>query len=62
MTEFVVVLVEPKIGGNVGAVARSMANFGLRDLTLVNAPELGDEAYRRAKHGGPVLRAAHHVP
>ncbi len=55
------VLVEPKIEGNVGAVARSMANFGLRDLVLVNAPVIGDEAFRRAKHGRPILEAAKRV-
>ncbi|MBI5017100.1 MAG: RNA methyltransferase [Deltaproteobacteria bacterium] len=39
-----VVLVEPMYGGNVGSVARVMANFGLGELVLVNpAPGvLGD--------------------
>lgn len=31
-----IVLVEPLYGGNLGSVARVMANFGLRDLVLVN--------------------------
>ena len=30
-----VVLVEPQLGENIGAVARAMANFGLSDLRLV---------------------------
>ena len=34
--EFNVILVEPKYAGNVGAVARSMMNFGLSNLILVN--------------------------
>ena len=34
------VLVEPQLGGNIGAAARAMANFGLRDLRLV-APRDG---------------------
>ncbi len=55
MPEFRIVLVEPKIEGNVGAVARVMANFGLRDLILVNPCSVGDEAYRRAKHGRSIL-------
>ena len=36
----VIVLVEPQLGGNIGAAARAMANFGLRDLRLV-APRDG---------------------
>jgi tRNA (cytidine32/uridine32-2'-O)-methyltransferase len=35
-----VVLVEPSEPGNVGTVARSMKNFGLSDLRLVDPPEL----------------------
>ncbi len=58
MPRISVVLMEPKIEGNVGAVARSMANFGLRDLVLVNPCPIGDEAYKRAKHGVPILKAA----
>ena len=33
-----IVLVEPREGGNVGAVARVMMNFGLDDLVLVGQP------------------------
>lgn len=53
-----VILVEPKSEGNVGAVARSMRNFGARDLVLVNPCHLGDEAYKRAMHGIEILQAA----
>ena len=35
-----IVLVEPQLGENIGAAARAMANFGLRDLRLV-APRDG---------------------
>jgi tRNA/rRNA methyltransferase len=31
-----IILVEPRGALNVGMVARSMANFGLKDLVLVN--------------------------
>ncbi|MDO5852772.1 MAG: RNA methyltransferase [Thermoplasmata archaeon] len=56
MADFRIVLVGPKFPGNVGAIARSMANFGLRDLVLVNPScELDDDAYRRAKHGSFIL-------
>ncbi len=56
MADYRIVLVGPKFPGNVGAVARSMANFGLRDLVLVNPScELNDDAYCRAKHGSFLL-------
>jgi TrmH family RNA methyltransferase len=35
-----VVLLEPSEPGNVGTVARSMKNFGLSDLQLIDPPEL----------------------
>ncbi len=50
-----IVIVGPKFEGNVGAIARSMANFGLDDLVLVNPCPIGDDAYRRAKHGSDIL-------
>jgi len=42
----VVILDRPQLGENIGAVARSMANFGLLDLRLVNP-----------RHGWPQERA-----
>jgi len=42
----VVILDAPQLGENIGAVARSMANFGLSDLRLVNP-----------RHGWPQERA-----
>ena len=58
MPLFRVVLVNPKIEGNVGAVARVMGNFGLRDLWLVDPCEIGEEAYKRAKHADYILEGA----
>lgn len=58
MDRFTVVLVEPQVEGNVGAVARAMGNFGLSRLVLVNPCRLGDDAYRRAKHARGILEAA----
>lgn len=52
------VLVEPENEGNVGAVARSMGNFDLEDLYLVNPCPIGDEAFKRAKHAGHILERA----
>ena len=44
-----VILVEPQLGENIGTAARAMANFGLRDLRIVN-PRDGwpNESARRA--------------
>ena len=58
MTNVRIVLVGPKFEGNIGAVCRSMANFGLDDLVLVNPCPIGDDAYRRAKHGSHLLDSA----
>lgn len=58
MPDFEVVLVEPKIEGNIGAVARSMRNFGMDRLVLVNPCDIGEEAVRRAKWGKDVLDSA----
>lgn len=52
------ILVAPKNEGNVGAVARSMANFGFKDLIMVSPCEISDEAFKRAKHAGDILRNA----
>ena len=38
MTEFTVILVEPKYDGNIGSVARVMKNFGCRNLPTTNEP------------------------
>lgn len=57
-----IVLVEPKEEGNVGAVARSMRNFDVTDLVLVNPCSLGNEAQKRAMHGRDVLQTAKTVP
>ncbi|MFQ5907321.1 MAG: RNA methyltransferase [Thermoplasmata archaeon] len=61
MTHVLVVLVEPRVEGNVGAIARSMANFGLADLVLLNPCPLGSKAYRRSKHGRIILKEARSV-
>jgi len=58
MPEVKVVLVEPRVDGNVGAVARAMANFGFRELCMVNPCTLTDEAFKRAKHANYILKEA----
>jgi tRNA/rRNA methyltransferase len=58
-----IVLVRPHFAGNLGSVARAMANFGLRDLVLVDPIASPDdvEAQRMATHGRPVLQASRTV-
>ena len=54
-----VVLVEPEKAGNIGAVARSMKNFNLSDLCIVNPKTpLTLEARAFAMHGYDVLTRA----
>lgn len=55
MGELVVVLVEPKIQGNIGAVARAMMNFGVEHLRLVTDTPISQEARNRAVHAQEVL-------
>lgn len=53
-----VVLVEPAEGGNVGACARVMANFGFSDLRLVRPAFDARVARTLAVHARPVLERA----
>jgi len=55
-----VVLIRPEVAANIGAVARAMGNFGLRDLVLVDpkADPSDPDARRLSRHGEPILNAA----
>ena len=55
-----VILVEAENAGNIGAVARSMANFGLKELVLVSpkVDHLDGEAIARSKHANRILETA----
>ncbi len=55
-----IILMQPEHPGNIGAVARAMANFDLENLVLVDplVDHLSEEAKRRAKHAGKVLSDA----
>jgi TrmH family RNA methyltransferase len=59
-----VVLVRPHYAGNVGAVARAMANFGHTDLVLVDpiADPQSHQARWMATKGQPILEHARVVP
>ena len=54
-----VVLVRPENDGNIGAVARVMANFGVSDLRVIGRDEgWSEETRNRAKHAQWVLEGA----
>ena len=61
ITNFYIILVEPKYSGNVGAVARAMMNFDFDKLILVNSCILDDDCYKRAMHAGEILDNATRV-
>ena len=46
---------EPKYSGNIGAVARLMANFDFKNLVLVKPCSLDDDCYARAMHAKNIL-------
>ncbi len=55
-----IILIEPRNSGNIGAIARSMANFGFSELILVNPKcnHLSQTARNRAKWAQVVLKKA----
>ncbi len=55
-----IILVEPAVAGNIGAVARVMANFGFSELVLVRpkCAHLDEEAQSRSKHAKEILQKA----
>ena len=63
-TRIRIVLVEPKVPGNIGAVARAMTTMGLSRLVLVNPVEFRQESEARwMAHGaGEILDNASVVP
>lgn len=55
-----IILVRPQMGENIGATARAMMNFGVRDLWLV-APRDGwpnERAIAMAAHAAPIIENA----
>ncbi|MGC9444722.1 MAG: RNA methyltransferase [Candidatus Methanospirareceae archaeon] len=53
-----VILVEPKLEENIGAVARVLKNFGFSELYLVNPPARSEKMFWVASHAEDVLRAS----
>ncbi len=58
MIEIIVVLVEPMIQGNIGAVARAMMNFDVYELRMVTKNPITEEARARAVHAQEILTSA----
>jgi len=54
-----IVLVRPRNPLNIGAAARAMANFGLRDLAVVNPYEAAWQETRSAVGAEEVVKSAH---
>ena len=50
-----IIIVEPKNPGNLGAIARLMKNFGLKDLTVVNINRIPSEDLFRSMKGNEIL-------
>jgi len=57
-----IVLVRPRNPLNIGAAARAMANFGLRDLVVVNPYEPSWQETRSAVGAEEVVKSARAVP
>ena len=57
-----IVFVECETPGNIGFLARTMANFGLKNLVLINPPILTNEAYYQATHGKYIVENAKIYP
>nr|WP_080460912.1 TrmJ/YjtD family RNA methyltransferase [Methanobrevibacter arboriphilus] len=53
-----VVFVECESSGNVGFLARAMANFGLENLILINPCNLKEDAYYQAMHAKYIVEKA----
>jgi tRNA/rRNA methyltransferase len=64
MTPPAVILSQPQMGENVGAAARAMKNFGLKELVLIS-PKMewpNDKAQMLASSSGDILEAAKIFP
>jgi tRNA/rRNA methyltransferase len=59
-----IVLVRPESGGNVGSIARGLANMGIQgSFRIVGTPEILDKYARKmAVHAGPALDAIRFFP
>ena len=59
MADITVILLEPETSGNIGSIARAMANFDFKDLLLINPKcEVDSESRRFAKNAQDILKNA----
>ncbi len=56
--EIYIAFVEPQFTGNIGFMARTMANFGFEKLILVAPPNIDDDAFRFSKHARHIVENA----
>ena len=56
-----VAFVEPEEPGNIGFLARTMKNFGLSNLILVDGCGLGEDAWTYAMHAKEVIKRSRRV-
>ena len=57
-----VVFVEPESPGNIGFLARTMKNFGLNQLVLINPCSLENESWFQAMHAKEIIRESKTYP
>lgn len=55
MSQLAVVLVEPEYGLNIGYVARTMKNFGIKELYITGRTVLPPSAFRFSSHARDIL-------
>mgnify|MGYP001626141382 CR=1 FL=1 len=53
-----VMLVEPEYGINIGYVARTMANFGIKELIITGRKKIPEISFKFASHAGSILENA----
>ncbi len=58
LMSYYVVFVEPQFTGNIGFLARTMMNFGFKNMILVSPPEFDDDTYRFSKHARSIVENA----
>ena len=57
-SDIAIVLVRPKYDGNIGAVARTVLNFGITDLRIVGRNnDWSEDTRNRAKHAQDILES-----
>ncbi|MGP6220905.1 RNA methyltransferase [Caldiplasma sukawensis] len=53
-----IILIEPEVQGNIGAVARAMKNCDFYNLIICGTSYIDDDAFSRAKDGSEILKNA----